>query len=386
MLENQQIICISSVDWDPIWTRKQQVMSRLPGSNTVLYVEPPISLLSPFKDPACWRKWTTWRQGVRPWRDNIYLWSPPVTLPFGNIYPWVNRINQWWIGLFLQQVVRRLGFSRPILWTYLPNTVDLVGKLGEKLLVYDCVDEHSAYTGFNKEAVQSMERKLLQKCGVVFTTARGLFEDKRQYNANTHLLPNAANVELFGKAQSPETPIPDDIAAIPHPIIGFVGVIQDWVDLSLIESTAKAHPDWSVVLVGPVGPGVELQSLKDCANVHFLGRRDQAELPKYLKVFDVCLNPFRLNELTRTVSPLKFYEYLASGKPIVTVPMPEIESYGDVVEIAPPDRFVQAVARALAEETEAKKEARLRRAAENSWESRVAFLMEKIIEAGGQNQ
>lgn len=380
-LHNQQIVCISSVDWDPLWTRKQQVMSRLPVSNQILYVEPPISLLSPFKDPACWRKWRTWRQGIRRWRDNIYLWSPPVVLPFGNVYPVINRINQWWIGLFLKKVLRRLGFRRPILWTYLPNTADLVGRLDEKLLVYDCVDEHAAYTGFNPEAVRAMERKLLRRCDLVFTTARGLYEDKRQHNPNTYLLPNAANVELFGRAQDPETPVPDDVASLPHPIIGFIGVIQDWVDLGLIEAVAAAHPDWSVVMIGPAGPGVDLRSLQQRPNVHLLGRRDQNMLPGYLKAFDVCLNPFKTNELTRTVSPLKFYEYLASGKPIVTVPMPEIESYGDIVAIAPPERFVQAVEQVLAEETAARKDARLKRAAENSWESRVAFMMDKVNQA-----
>ena len=151
-LENEDIVCISSVDWEPLWTRKQQVMSRLPRSNRILYVEPPISLLSPFKDPACWVKWKMWRQGLRKLNENIWLLSPPVSLPLGNIYPVINRINQWFIARSVRKAMRKLGFQQPILWTYLHNSAHLVGRLGEKLVVYDCVDEHSAYQGFNPKA------------------------------------------------------------------------------------------------------------------------------------------------------------------------------------------------------------------------------------------
>jgi len=98
-LKNEHVICISSVDWDPIWTRKQQVMSRLPESNTILYVEPPITLLSPFKDPSMWKKWRMWFQGLRRLNNNIFLYSPPVVLPFGNKFRLINRLNQWWISI-----------------------------------------------------------------------------------------------------------------------------------------------------------------------------------------------------------------------------------------------------------------------------------------------
>lgn len=380
MLEHEQIVCISSVDWEPLWTRKQQVMSRLPKSNQILYVEPPISLLSPFKDPQCWGKWRLWLNGVRRLNENIYLYSPPVVLPFGNICPGINRLNQWWIGLFLKKVMKKLHFTRPILWTYLPNTVHLLGRLREKFRVYDCVDEHSAYTGFNKDAVQAMEHELLAQCDIVFTTAQGLYEEKKKYNPNTHLVPNAANVEHFSLAQHPATPVPADIAQLPHPIIGFIGAIRDWIDLDLIEEIARRHPEWSVVMVGPVGVDINIEPLTRYPNLYFFGHRERGDLPGYLKAFDVCINPFRLNELTMTVSPLKFYEYLASGKPIVSVAMPEVEPFADVVEIGRNvDEFIQGIERALTEDTEEKKNQRLAIARENTWESRVQTMMEKIV-------
>ncbi len=299
MLENQHIICISSVDWNPLWTRKQQVMSRLPENNTILYMEPPVTVLSPFKDQAMWMKWKMWFKGVRKLNENIYLWSPPVTLPFGNKYRWVNKFNQWWQALYLKRVIKQLGMRDPIVWTYMPNTGDMVDLLDKKLLVYDCVDEHSEYTGLiNKEVMLNMEKDLLRACDVVFVTAIGLYESKKAYNPHTCYLPNAANVEHFMQAQAPETTVPEDIASIKGPVIGFVGVIQDWVDLDLMYAAAAAHPEWSLVLVGPVGVGIDVSRLKGLPNVHFLGRKDVGRLPGYLKAFDVCLNPFRMNELT----------------------------------------------------------------------------------------
>ncbi len=382
-LENQHIICISSIDWDPIWTRKQQVMSRLPKSDTILYVEPPITLLSPFKDPKMWDKWRMWFKGIRRLNENIFLYSPPVTLPFGNKYRFINRLNQLWISFFLKRVMARLNLVRPVVWTYLPNSADLVDKLGpRKFLTYDCVDEHSAYTGFiSKTVMTEMERELMGKCDIVFVTAKGLYDAKKDYAETIYFLPNAADVGHFMKAQDPATRVPDDISSIPGPVVGFVGVIQDWIDLDLIREAAAARPGYSFVMVGPVAAGIDVSALQALPNVHFLGRKDVKDLPGYIKAFDVCINSFKLNELTDKVSPLKFYEYLASGKPIVSVNMPGVSSFADVVEIANnTDEFIEGIDRAMKGETPEKLKARLERAMENSWDSRVRFMTAKILE------
>lgn len=382
IIDHQDIICISSVDWHPLWTRKQQVMSRLPNSNKILYVEPPITLLSPFKDPSMWFKWKIWFKGLRVLNKNIYLYSLPVILPFGNKYRFINRLNQWWISLFLKRVVKKLNMDNPYLWTYMPNTSDLLKYIKHSLLIYDCVDEHSEYTGLiNKQVMTDMERDLIAKCDIVFVTAPGLYEDKKDFAKVIYYLPNAANVQHFNKALLLETTIPEDIRDIPHPIIGFVGVIQDWIDLDLIKAVALEHPEWSVVLVGPVGVGVDVSELSKLPNVYLLGRKDINELPGYLKAFDVCLNPFKINELTDKVSPLKFYEYLASGKPIVSVDMPGVKDFSEIIYIANnSEEFIHKITEALESETELKQKERLQVAAQNSWESRVEFMMEKIMQ------
>lgn len=382
-LENEHIICISSVDWDPLLTRKQQVMKRLPKSNTILYVEPPITLISPFKDSRMWSKWGSWFSGIRRLNDNIYLYSPPVIIPFGNKYRFINRINQVWVSLFLRNILSQLKIKHPIIWTYMPNSADLVNKLGErKLLVYDCVDEHSEYTGLiNKETMIGMENDLMAECDLVFVTAQGLYDAKKDLARSIYYSPNAADVNHFMKAQDPATPVPDEIASISGPIVGFVGVIQDWIDLDLVREIAVSHPEWSVVMVGPVGVGVDVSALRTLPNIYFLGRKDVGDLPNYIKAFDVCINPFKLNELTDKVSPLKFYEYLASGKPIVSVKMPGVDSFSDVIETADnSEAFIKGIERVLKEETPEKLKARLAKALENSWESRVEFMSDKISE------
>ena len=158
---------------------------------------------------------------------------------------------------------------------------------------------------------------------------------------------------------------------------GLCGAIKEWIDLDLMVALADAFPGGSVVMVGPVGANIDVSMLEKRPNVHLLGRRDREQLPAYIKGFDVCLNPFRQNTLTSTVSPLKFYEYLASGKPIASVPMPEIMDFAGLVEFGSgTEGFIQAVTGPAGYGGE--KQARLERAGENSWESRAEFMMEKI--------
>ncbi len=372
------IVCISSVDWEPLWTRKQQIMSRLPRSHRILYIEPPISFLSPYKDPDVAFKKEMAKKGIRPLSDNIWLLSPPVVLPFASRLPGINVFNQKVIARRVKSAMQELNFVHPVLWTYLHTSCDLLGILGERALIYDCVDEHSAYDGFNPRLVKAMERKLLARCDLVFCTARGLYESKKEFCKEIYLSPNAADIEHFSQADCAQTPLAEELWDLPRPILGFIGAVKEWIDLDLVGEVARMFPDASVVMVGPVGVNVDISGIKQMQNVYFLGHKDRKVLPQYLKGFDVCLNPFKENELTATVSPLKFYEYLASGCPIASVPMPEIMDFDGLVEFGRGSGgFAEAVSRAL-KDTPEKKRARLKRALDNSWESRAEFMMNKI--------
>lgn len=384
-LAGRDIICIGPVDWEPIWNRSQQLMSRLPRSNRILYVEPPATLLSALKDRSLWFKWRQWLKGARPKTENIYLYTPPVILPFGNMYPWVNRINQRRLLFFVGGAARGLGFKKPLVWTYLPNSLAVCKGLNPEAVIYDCVDEHSEFPGLiDKDAVLGMERELLAGSDLVFATAAGLYEAKKPYCRKIYLLPNAADVEHFAGAERQETVVPPEINRLPRPLLGFVGVIHDWIDLDLIEYIARSRPDWTVAMIGPVGAGISVNSLKELPNVYFAGRKDKEELPGCLKAFDVCLNPFKKNELTDRVSPLKLYEYLASGRPVVSVEMPGVEEFRDYIEIASDyGGFLEAVERALKSGSEDGKRRRMEIAAVNTWENRLAFMSEKINEISG---
>jgi glycosyltransferase involved in cell wall biosynthesis len=377
-LENRDIICIAGVDFEPLWARTQQLVWRLPESNRVLYVEEPISILAPFKDPSRWYKWKLWREGIRPKKTNLFLFSPPLLLPFANRYRFINRINQWLMSKSLKKICHQLNFRHPILLTYLPNTADLVGKLGEELLIYDCVDEHAAFLGFNADLVTRMEIDLIKQADLVFATALPLYEDKKRYTDQIHLLRNAADVEHFNKADDEATPIPEDVVHIKAPVLGFIGRIKEWIDLELIRQVAEARPEWSIIMVGPVELDADISAFSNLPNVYFVGSKTKEELPAYLKKFDVCLNPFRAGKLSKAVNPLKLYEYLSAGKPVVSTPMPELEALGGLVEIGHDlDGFIKAIERSL-NDSPRKKQERLDFARDNSWDSRVKELCSKI--------
>jgi len=380
-LQNQDIICIAGVDFEPLWARTQQLVWRFPESNRILYVETPVSILSPFKDSTLWYKWRLWHQGIRKAKNNLFLYSPPPLLPLANHYRLINRINQRIMAWDLKRVCKKLDFNKPILLTYLPNTIDMAGRLKEKLLVYDCVDEHSAFLGFNPDVVKEMEISLLKKADIVFVTAQPLYNDKSKYTKNIYMIRNAADVEHFNKAMDTGTVIPDDVVEISSPVLGFIGRIKEWIDLELIRKVAEARPDWAIVMIGPVEIDVDIRPFEDINNVYFLGSRPKEVLPNYLKKFDVCLNPFRAGRLSEAVNPLKFYEYLASGKPIASTPMPEMDMLKDMVEIGEGiDGFIQAVERALKDSPE-KVEARLELAQEHSWEKRVEVMTSIVSRA-----
>lgn len=380
-MENQDIICIAGVDFEPLWARTQQLVWRFPASNRIVYIETPLSIMSPIKDPTLWYKWRLWRQGIRKCKDNLYLFSPPLLLPFANRFRWINRINQRIMAGVLRRVAAQLGFRDPLLLTYLPNTVDMLDYLPTKLVVYDCVDEHSAFQGFNPAVVSQMEQELLQRSDLVLATAQPLYEDKAPYAKNIHLVRNAADVEHFNQARQEALPLPGDVRGIKGTVLGFIGRIKEWIDLELIREVAMARPDWNIVMVGPVELDADISLLREMRNVWFIGQRSKEELPGYLKKFDVCLNPFRAGALSRAVNPLKLYEYLASGKPVVSTPMPEMDLLAGMVEIGDgKEGFVAAIERAL-NDNEDKRRSRLEFAREQSWENRVDQMGDLISQA-----
>lgn len=381
------IICFSTTPWEPIPTRKQQLMKRMPDSCRIFYIEPPVTYIGPIKDPNLKPYLKKYKDLPSKPKDNLLVFSLPPLIPFYNKKRVINRINQRRIAKFvLNNIYKKYNLSNPILWTYTPNAVDLVDILPHSYLIYDCIDKHSEFKGFiDKEVVESMEDELAKKSHIVFTTSAGLYNKLIKINKKTFLVPNGAEFEHFNKASKP-LDIPNEMRDISHPIFGFVGVIHTWVDIDLIEFLAKEKPQWSFVLIGPVGAGVSIEKLKALSNIYHLGRIDHKVLPEYVSQFDVCLNIFYKNRLSENVSPLKFYEYLATGKPIISTSMPQVEEYSDVVYIGKDyDEILAMCEQALFEAYNKdmdKFEKRIDYAKKTSWDARVEQIIQLLKKEG----
>jgi glycosyltransferase involved in cell wall biosynthesis len=221
----------------------------------------------------------------------------------------------------IRRVCRRLGFDRPIIWSFLPTTADVVGALDEKLVVYGCVDDYSEFGGGDKDAIQDMENRLVRNADAVIVTSGPLLASRRALNPDTYLVEHGVDVEHFRLACSDETPRAASISSLPGPVIGFIGLIAEWVDAGLIRYVARHRPDASIVLVGK--EDVDTSELRRLPNVHFTGQVPYESLPSYCKCFDVAMVPFVINQLTLASNPLKMKEYLAAGLPVVSTNLPE---------------------------------------------------------------
>jgi glycosyltransferase involved in cell wall biosynthesis len=318
-------------------------------------------------------------------RPNLWVYSP-MLLSLYRFPPAVQRAS-WRIAL--QQIrafCRQQGISKPVLWLYAPEAVEAVGKLDEQLVLYDCVDNYAAtpYYASRPSRVArliKLEERLLQCADIVTTTSKSLWEKKRQYNPQTFLIPNVADIKHFAQARQPDLSVPDDIAGLARPVIGFFGAVNSHkVDFGLVAHIATRHPDWQLVLIGPIGgwsDGKDISRL-DLPNVHLLGARPYGSLPAYAKGFDVCIIPYRINEYTRDVFPLKFFEYLATGKPVVSTPLPSLLDYGHLVSIASDHESFTACVEEWLRDPQAGLQTRLAAAEDNTWEHRAAAIMELV--------
>lgn len=350
----------------------------------VLYFDPPVTWLAPLADKTAKDRLTAWRKPPFKPTKSVTVFSVPPVLPFYNRFRWINRFNQARLARYVGKIMANMGFDFPVLWVYSPMYADIVPKLSKSSLVYDCVDRHSAYKGqINPAVVDKMEEDLAKACESVFCTAKGLYERLVKFNPKTFLIPNGVDFDRFNAVCTKKLTVPDDMINIPKPVLGFVGVLRNWVDTSVIEYAARSRPDWSVVLIGPEGDA-DLSGLKTLKNVHFLGAKPNDTLPAYISSFDIALNAFVKSDLSKDVSPLKFYEYLATGKPVVSTGQPlQVLSYADCVYIAEDAKgYLTACEEALAETGEERRNLRIAGAKAASWDGRVAEIVKICIQNG----
>lgn len=360
------LVAFSHLRWNFVYQRPQHLLSRFAATRPVTFVEEPIFDLLP---------------GAAS--ELRVEWGPPNVL---------IAVPHLAAGLGPTEVVRRqraivddllAGVPDFVAWYYTPMALPFTRHLVPRAIVYDCMDELSAFKGSPTE-LPLFERQLLARADIVFTGGRTLYEAKRTQHRNVYAFPSSVDVGHFRAARATQTD-PADQAAIPRPRLGFFGVIDERMDLDLLAGVADARPDWHIVLVGPVVK-IDPDALPRRPNIHFLGGKRYEELPSYIAGWDVALLPFARNESTRFISPTKTPEYLAAGRPVVSTSIRDVVTpYGDLGFARIADDvpgFVAAVAASLAEDGSRRRIEADRYLARMSWERTFEGMRALVDELG----
>jgi protoporphyrinogen oxidase/glycosyltransferase involved in cell wall biosynthesis len=356
------LIVFCHLRWDFVFQRPQHLMTRLAEHYQILFVEEPVHT----EGQAHLKK-----TAVAP---NITVCQPHTAIHAPGFHD--DQIPT------LQTLLTDLvpDGEQPVVWFYTPMALPLLQGLHPSLVVYDCMDELAAFKNAPKQLLQR-ETALLNIADLVFTGGPSLYESKRERHANAHCFPSSVDATHFRQALDRALSHPDQ-ESIAHPRLGFYGVIDERFDTGLVQAMAEAHPEWQIVLVGPVVK-IDQAALPQAPNIHYMGQRTYAELPKFLAGWDVCLLPFALNDSTKFISPTKVLEYMAAELPSVSTPITDVKvPYGDIVAIADtPERFIAACERMLAASAEEKvaMAARMREiVAGTSWDKTASSMHELI--------
>lgn len=385
MLKNENIICISSIDWDFIWQGHQEIMSTLAKNGSrVLFIEntgvrhPGIKDISRIKHRI--ENWLKGVKGIRKEMDNLYVYSPLVLpFPYSRVARWINHHL---ILLVLRRWMRAMDFDDPVIWTFLPTplTLDIAESIEKKLFIYYCIDSFSV-SSKSASKIKRSEERVLKKADLIFVTSKELFSYCIKYNNRVYNFPFAVNYSEFERVRLQDNNAPEEFKGIKRPIIGYVGGLHKWVDQELIRETAEKYPEYSFVFVGPMQ--VDVTMLSQIKNIYFLGQKEHERLALFIKYFDACIIPYLITDYTKNVYPTKLNEYLALGKAVISTSLPEVvlfnKEFGDIVYVAEDRKgFIEYVRKAVIEKNEAMNDKRIQAASQNSWESRIEKMSDLI--------
>jgi UDP-galactopyranose mutase len=369
--EAPTLLCLSHLNWDHVWQRPQQLMTRFARHRDVIFVDPP-DVRADVSEPHLREMGV--EQGVR--------WVRPYFPVQGS--DWPDGYWRRWHGLLPATLA--LAGPAPILWVLSPLADTLVEQARPELslAVYDCMDDLASFQD-GTEAMRRHEAQLFGLVDLVFTGGRSMYEARKDQHPRVHCFPSGVDIEHYRQSLDPALPEDPALAAIPRPRLGYFGVLDERIDWPLIAEVAARRPAWHWALVGPTAK-VDPAALPQAPNIHYLGKQPAARLPALLKGFDIATMPFALNQATRFISPTKTLEYLAGAKPVLSTPVPDVvATYSEIVTITGSvDAWIAAAEDLLAGPPAV--EARLEQARPaleaSTWDSiaeRMEALMEQVM-------
>lgn len=388
MQEQKWIICFSNEDWDEYWRRRQHLMWHLSKYYKILFIEPPLSfpngLNGPFKRRDCELDYRRKIVGalrlkfLRKINSSIFTWY--FMLPF---HCWVTAkisflrpINHFISKHILLRMFKKFKIDNPIVWVSQPYwlewiSFDLLNKLGR--VMYDMADDYLLYPGLSKKSLEMIarnERVLLEKASRTFAVSEEIKSRKEKLSRNISVIPNGVDADKFRNCNGGK------LKGYTTPIIGYMGnIAPGLIDIPLVERLARFNANWSIVMIGSVN--MDVSALKEFKNIFFLGKVPYDDLPLYANDFSVAIMPFSRVGYFKTFDPLKMYEYMAMGKPVVTVDFPRAYDFKDVLYLAKtPEEFVLQVNEALKNGVNKKLLEKIIQ--ENTWEVRASDIMKVL--------
>jgi glycosyltransferase involved in cell wall biosynthesis len=370
------IVVFSSIPWGFLWQRPQHIASNLAKKgHNVIYFENPVyvSSAASFQQRIKKKSFLDVKQ-INPNLTVITIYAPPFR---GKLSSFKNRLTKF----YFEYSLKKLAFKADVALIYCLDFVPLLKTLNSMnvKVAFDFVDDLLSFPEYAYTKFERMQTELLQTASVVFATSEILCKISSVYNNRSIYLPNAMDFNHFNPAATQQ--VNPELSTLSHPLIGYIGAFSNWVDDELVFKLAEKHPEYNVVLVGPIYSGKE-RFLK-YSNIIMLGTKSYEQLPSYLSNMDVCLIPFKINSITLAANPIKMYEYLAAGKPVVSTNLPEVQSNAsEVVYIGQnQEDFISKVEQAVNEpKDESIIQRRMNFARENSWENRVNQIEKHLKE------
>jgi glycosyltransferase involved in cell wall biosynthesis len=381
-LRGLDILCIGAADWHTdLLTNQQHLLKRAAEHNRILFVES-LGLRRPQLAARDLRRMgRRLRDGLHPLRevDGLHVLSPVVVPLHTNRA--VRAINTELLTRYCSWAVRKVGLHKPVLFSFVPQAEVLVDRLELSRILYYTDDDYPAKAGIDAESFLAAERRFARRADVILASAPELVTRMGTLNNNVLYAPNVADTRLFAQALE-SGPIDAELAELPGPRIVFIGaILAAKIDLDLVVKLARLCPHWTFAFVGPVGPGdpkTNVDALRQLPNIHLLGHRPYEQLPAVLRGADATIVPYLLDGEMRSVFPMKTYEYLAAGRPVISTPLETLDDVPEVIKAGTADEFAARLQEAMETDTDTLRAERSQLAQSHSWESRLDQIADAL--------